>query len=810
MDWLLQDFTYGVRFLRKRLGLTSIAVLVLGLGISLTSTMYAIIDAVILSGPDYDSVDRIVFLQTTIPQSQFNQSVRLHDYLDWRDQQSVFQEMSAHTGFAANLSGEEGPAQRYRGVRLTASTFDLLGVRPFMGRAFTPEDDFLIDQHIVILSYHVWEQRYASDPDIIGRTIRVNATPTTVIGVMPPGFRFPEMHDLWMPLGEDPGALGRREGPGLAVLGRMAPGVAIPEVRAQLTTIANRLAQEYPESNKEITPVVESWIDAQFVDDETKGILYTMFTAVVGVLLIACANVANLLLATTIARGKELAVRSALGAARIRVLRQLLSETLVLAAGGAALGLVLSKFSLDIFARVVVPLTPPPWMVFELRPGAFAFALGATAFSALASGMLPAFHATRVDLQSVLSDQARGSSSRNVGRWATALVVVEVALSCALLVGAGLMIRSTLAVGADDYGLDRSNILTADLGLPEGGAYADSTGRLAFTQRLDRELRALPGVREVAISSSLPILGTSYRFYGVRDHEYADDSEYAFSGHTRVTPGFFDLIGVPIVAGRDFRQTDVLGDDPVVIVDQRFADRNWPDADPIGKEVRLGRSDSENPWMTVIGVVRTFEMSPPLDFGSRLPEGMFVPILQDPVSGLSIMIKTDGASTALATPVRDLVARLDPDVPVTNVNSLESRVAEENMSFAIIGGMFLTFGVVALVLASIGLYAVMAFSVNRRTPEVGIRMALGANGGRIIRLILGQGAVPVGIGMVVGLGLAVLLGNALSTFLFKVSVIDPLTFAGIPVLLLAVSVVALLVPAFRAARVAPVIALRAE
>jgi len=809
MDWLLQDFVYGVRFLRKRLGLTSIAVLVLGMGISLTTTMYAIIEGVILSGPDYEGFDRIVFMRTTIPQSQFNQAVRLHDYLDWREQQTVFEEMSAHTGFSANLSGEEGPAQQYAGVRLTASTFGLLGVRPFMGRAFTAEDDFRTDQRIVILGYHVWEQRYGSDPNIIGRTIRVNAAPATVVGVMPRDFRFPELHDLWMPLAENPGALGRRDGPGLAVLGRMKDGETIEEVETQLTTIAQRLAQEYPNDNEEILPVVESWMDAQFVDEETKGILYTMFTAVVGVLLIACANVANLLLATTIARGKELAVRSALGAARGRVLRQLLSETLVLAFGGALLGLALSKFSLDLFARVVAPLTPPPWMKFELSPTVFLFVLGATAFAAIAAGMIPAFHATKVDIQRVLNDQVRGSSSRTVGRWATALVVIEVALSCALLVGAGLMIRSTLEVGTDDYGLNRANIFTADLGLPDA-TYTDSLSRRQFIERLSGELPALPGVRAAAVSSNLPILGTSFRFYGVRDRDYTDDSEYSFGGYTRVTPGFFDLIDVPVVAGRDFRQTDDLGSDRVAIVDQRFAELNWPNADPLGKQIRLGRSDSKNAWLTVIGVVRTFEMIRPLQFGSNAPEGMFVPILQDPVQGMSVMLRTDAGSTGLATPVRELLGRLDRDIPVTDLNTLEARVEEATISFAIISGMFVTFGVVALVLASIGLYAVMAFSVNRRQAEVGIRMALGANGPRIIKLIFRQGALPVAIGMVVGLGLALLLGNALSTFLFKVGIVDPLTFTGIPALLIAVSAAALMMPALRAARVAPVIALRAE
>lgn len=809
MNSLIQDFAYGIRFLRKRWGLTSVSVLVLGLGISLTASMYAIIQGVVLSGPDYEELERIVYLRTTIPQSQFEQSVRVHDYLDWKAQQSVFKEMSAHYGFSANLSGEEGPAQRYAGIRLTASTFDLIGVRALMGRTFTPEEDHVTGQELVLIGHHLWEQRYGSDPDIIGRTIRVNAKPATVVGVMPRDFRFPELHDVWMPLGIDPAPLGRRDGPGLNVLGRLADGATIEAAQTQLVGIAARLAAAYPEDNEDLVPVAELWIEAQFVDDETRGILYTMFVAVIGVLLIACANVANLLFASTIARGKELAVRTALGAGRLRVLRQLLSETLLLAFAGAVLGLGLSKVWLGLFTRVVAPLAPPPWMTFTLNPAVFGFALGATFFTALASGLLPAIYATRVDVNSILQDQARGTSSRSVGRWSTGLVVVEMALSCALLVGAALMTRSTLQIGGSDYGLNRSNVLTARLGLPQG-TYADSTSQSQFVDRLTNRIRTLPGVTEVAVSSALPILGTSLRFYGVRDRDYVDDSEYSFSGFTRATPDFFDLIDVPIVAGRGFLRTDVLGNRLVTIVDQRFAELNWRGEDPLGKQVRMGRSDSENAWLTVVGVVRTFEMLRPLAFGASPPEGMFVPIAQHPTLGLRVLIRTSGDPTSVSAPLREAVTGMDPDIPVTQLNTLEQRVNEATLEYTIIGGMFIVFGVVALILASIGLYAVMAFSVSRRVVEVGIRMALGADSRRIVNLILKQGAIPVGIGLVVGLGLAVLLGQALSSFLFQVSVVDPLTFIGIPALLVVVSMVALLVPANRAARVTPVVALRAE
>ena len=372
----MRDLRYALRFLGSRWGVSAVAVFVMSLGISLTATMYAIINGVVLLGPDYPELEEILYLQTTLPQSQFDQALRIHDYLDWREQQTVFEEMSAHYGVSVNLPGDGTRAESFDGVRVSASTFDLLDRRPFMGRGWTPEEDFQTGVDVVVIGYHIWVNRFDRDPDIIGRSVRLDARPTTVIGVMPEGFRFPELRDMWLPLNVDPGALERGTGQGLNVLGRMADGVTVDAARAQLATMAARLAQLYPETNRDILPVVESWVESQFVDKETRGLLYTMFVAVVGVLLIACAKVANLLFATTIGRAKELAIRTAMGASRARVLAQLLIESLVLAFGGAALGVVLSKFSLDLFSSVVAALAPPPWMVFELSPRVLGFVIG--------------------------------------------------------------------------------------------------------------------------------------------------------------------------------------------------------------------------------------------------------------------------------------------------------------------------------------------------------------------------------------------------------------------------------------------------
>ena len=805
----MHDLRYAIRFLYKRWTFTGVATLVLALGISLTATMFAIIDGIVLEGPDYRDLDRIALLRTTVPQSQFFQPVRIHDYLDWRERQTVFDEMAAYAYAGASISGDGNRAERFRSARISHTLLDLLGVRPFMGRGFTAEEELTTDPDVVILGYHVWANRYDRDPDIIGRTLRLNARPTTVVGVMPEGFRFPETQDMWLPLAVDPSELGRREGPGFAVIGRMSEGVDLDVARARMTSVASRLEAEYPEANRDIVPVVSSWKDDTFVDSETKGILYTMFVAVVGVLLIACANVANLLFALSMARGKELAVRTAMGAERGRVIRQLLIESLVLSGLGAVIGLALTWESLDLFARAVTPLNPPSWMTFEINGSVLLFLAATGVAAAFAAGLVPALYATRSDIASALRDQSRGSSSRSVNRWSSGLVGLEVALSCALLVGAGLTVRTTLEVGSADFGANTDGLLVASLPLP-AETYPDSAARIAIVARFERELQALPGVTEAAVASALPGLGTSNYWYGVRDREYVEDGDYSFAGTTTVSPGYFEVFDIPLLAGRPFTTNDAAGSEPVVIVDQRFAERNWPGGDPIGRQVRLGRSDSENAWMTVVGLVRTVTMSPPTDFGGRPPESMFVPAAQRQMGGVQLVARAGVDPLALAPMLRDLVAAIDGDIPVGSLDTHEQLLRDSGFQYLILGWMFSIFAVVALVLASVGLYAVMAFSVSRRQTEVGVRMAMGADPGTIVRLVLLQGSRPLALGIAVGLLLAVALGRALSSQLYGVSAVDPLTFGGVPVLLVLVSLAALLGPATRASRIAPVVALRED
>ncbi len=805
----MQDLRYAIRFLSRRWAFTGVAAVVLALGISLTATMFAIIDGIVIRGPDYREVDRIAYLQTTTPQSQFFQQVRIHDYLDWRERQSVFDDMAAYAYTGASISGDGSRAERFAAARVSHSLFDLLGVRTFMGRGFTEEEELTDEPDVVILGYRLWVNRYDRDPDILGRALRVNARPTTVVGVMPDGFRFPESQDMWLPLGVDPGRLERRQGPGFWVIGRMSDGVDLEAARSRMTAVAAQLEAEYPEANRDIAPVVRSWKDETFVDAETRGLLYTMFVAVVGVLLIACANVANLLFALTMARGKELAVRTAMGAERGRVIRQLLSESLVLSGLGAILGVVLTWGSLDVFVRAISGLNPPAWMTFEVNRTVLFFVVGIGVVAAFAAGLLPALSATRSDVAAVLRDQSRGSSSRSVNRWSAGLVGLEVALSCALLVGAGLTVRSTLKLRSAELGARTDGLLVATLPIP-GETYADSTARITIVQRFDRELGTLPGVTGAAVASAAPGLGTSNSWYGIGDREYANDAEYSFAGTTTVSTDFFGVFDIPVLAGRSFTLNDATGSDPVVIVDQRFAEKNWPGQDPIGKQVRLGRSDSQNPWMTVVGMVPAVTMSRPSQFGGNPPESVFLPAGQRQMGSVLLLVRAGADPLSLVPLVRDLVAGIDPDIAIGTLDTHAQLLRNSRLDYLIIGWMFSIFAAVALLLASVGLYAVMAYSVSRRQTEVGVRMAMGADAGRIVGLILLQGSRPLAVGLVVGLLLALGLGRALSSQLFGVSAIDPLTYAGVPLLLVVVSLAALLGPATRASRIEPVVALRED
>jgi putative ABC transport system permease protein len=811
MTEFFRDLRFGTRMLFKNPGLTAAAGLALALGIGLTAMMFSIVEGSVLKSLPFERAERLMHLETNnLSKGRQSLEVYAHDFWDWREQQTSFEGLAGFYTGTVNLSGTEKP-ERFNGAFISANAFEMLRARPLIGRTFREGEDLPGAEPVVILGHDVWKNRYGSDPGILGQSVRMNAKSATVVGVMPEGFKFPLNEDVWAPLPLDPAQIKRGEGMTLEVFGRLKDGVSLDQARLEFATLARRLEEAYPETNQGVGSVIKPYTE-EFIGDEISAMLFTMLGAVGLVLLIACANVTNLLLARTAARGKEVAIRSALGASRMRVVRQLLAESLMVAAAGAVLGVGLAYLGIHLFNAAIDDVNKPYWIHISLNGTVLLFAIGITAFAGLVSGILPAWQASRADVNSFLKDESRGSSSFRMGRLSKGLVVAELALSCGLLVGAGLMIKSVVNLRTVDYGIESKNVLTARMGLFET-SYPAKADQAQFYERLHESLQALPGVQAAALTTSLPVTGSWGNVYRLEGQTYEDDRlpelRYAI-----VTPGFFDVFGVKLREGRDFGSQDREGSLPVAIVNESFARKAWPGESPLGKRVRLGRPlDGEQPWRTVVGVVPDMRMNglgggP----GSRQsgPEGLYVPVSQDGQRFMSMTVRTHGPPMAITQQVRDAVVALDKDTPLYWVWTMEEAIARSGWFYNVFGSLFVIFGAVALFLAAVGLYGVMAFSVRRRTQEIGVRMALGAQGRDVLGLILRQGTWQIGIGLALGLVLAWTLSRLLGFILFEVNPRDPTIFVGITLTLATVGLLACLIPARRAARVDPIRALHHE
>jgi predicted permease len=567
--------------------------------------------------------------------------------------------------------------------------------------------------------------------------------------------------------------------------------------------IAERLAAAYPETNEGIGAVVKPYT-LEFIGEEAVALLYTMLVAVLGVLLIACANVANLLLARTALRSREVAVRTTLGAGRLRVVLGVLAEALVLAAAGAVLGLGLAVAGLALFTRALEPTQPPYWLEFgiDLRVGGFVVA--ATLLATLLSGLLPALQASGARVAEVLKDESRGGSSFRLGRLARALVVAEIALACGLLVATGLMVKSVVHLRTTDYGFPVEGVFTARIGLFESD-YPAAEERVRFFERLQADLEGQPGVRAVGLTSALPILGTGRSRFAVAGQAYERDQDLPVARNVTVSPGLFETFEVRPLDGRLFSRFDRRDAQPVAIVNRPFAERHFPGESAVGQRIRLGALDSAEPWRTVVGVVPDMALGGPED---EDPEGIYLPLAQGEPSFISVAARTEGDPMALAPAVREAVSGLDPYLPIYFVQTLEQAIRREMWFVDVFGAIFAIFGLAGLVLAVVGLYGVMAFSVQRRTQEVGIRMALGADGRRIFALLVRQGAVQLALGTAAGVGLALALARGIRILLYRVEPWDPAIFAAIVAVILVTGLAATLLPARRAVAVHPAEALR--
>jgi putative ABC transport system permease protein len=814
MPTLLQDLRFAFRQLLKNPGFTAVIVLTLALGVGANTAIFSVVNAVLLRPLPYPESERLVWLCEHGPNFPEG-SISYPNFTDWLAQQNVFEHLGVFNSTSYSLAGGGEPV-RLDVSRVSSGTLAALRVNPILGRIFSPDDDKQGATATVLLSHALWQNRFGGDLRILDRSISLDGRPFTVIGVMPADFAFPNRADVWVPAALSAQAWQfRGNHPGLYGVARLKPGVTLERARAEMHAIGVRLQQQYPDTNLGLRPRIEPLIENR-VGSARIG-LWTLLGGVGMVLLIACGNVANLLLARAVGRQREMAVRAALGASRWRIVRQLLTESLLLAVTGGALGLLLGNWGLHLLLAVSGDSLPRATEI-NLSVGVLAFTAALCVVTGILFGLAPAWQASRPDVQDALKETARGSTGGK-SRLRQALVVSEVALTLMLLVGAGLMLRSLHRLQNVHPGFSHERVLSFRLDLPRT-KYPTNEQQTAFFQQLTERLRALPGVQAAAFSSQIPFGQNGWQLsFGVAGRPEPPPGERPSMDVTAVSPEYFRVLDIPVLRGRAFTDHDNrdhlrnlpgtrdgerrLSELNVIIIDEEFARRYWPNEDPIGQRIEANGSA-----MTVVGVVRRVKIRG-LDEQGGFVQAYFS-ALQSPARGRTIAVKTTLPPETLMAAVRKEVLALDPDQPIYGLSTLEELRGRSLQGRRVGTTLLGIFASVALALAVIGLYGVLAYAVTQRTREIGIRMALGAQRGDVLRLIIRQGLKLALIGAGVGLLGALGLTRWLTTLLYEIKPTDPLTLFATPLLLVGVALVACWLPARRAAKVDPMEALRYE
>lgn len=808
MDNILQDLRFAIRALRKNPGFATVAVLTLAFGIGANTAIFSVVNAVLLRPLPYPEPGRLVMVWES-EKSGDPTLVSPANFADWSEQSETCSQIAALRGWDANLSGVDEP-ERLRGAMVTADLFTALGVAPVAGRTFLPEEDQPGRNRVVVLGYGLWQRRFGSDPQIVGKTIAINGINRTVIGIMPAQFKLPlvtirkapEQTEIWTPWAMDANYRKRRDLGQLLVIARLNQRVTTEQAQAELSAISYR-------SNPR--PAVDQRLDAQVIPlhrnlvGDVRSALLVLLGAVGFVLLIACANVANLLLARAATRQKEMAIRAALGASRWRMLRQLLTESVLLALIGGVIGLLLALWGTD----AMVALSPadlPRLEEIGVDISVLGFTLVTSLLTGIVFGLAPAWQSAKSDLNEALKESGRSSTSGfALRRLRSMLVVSELALAFVLLVGAGLMMKSFVRLSGVDAGFDAKNVLTMALSLP-GAKYPENEQQAAFFREVTTRLESLPGVQSAGAVSAIPLTGwqnkTSFAIEGRQEMSQTEELHAA-------SPGYLRAMGIPLLRGRAFNEQDQGKSERVVIVSEGLARRYWPDEDPIGRRIQLG-GDSHEPWRTIVGIAGDIKQS---GLDSESTREYYISYLQDTwgmTSDMTLVVRTEGNPSSLISVAQNQVKALDKDLPVYNVRTMEElrarSAAVQRFQMLLLG----SFAAVALMLAAVGLYGVMAYAVTQRTHEIGIRMALGAANRDILNLVVGQGLKLTLIGVSIGLAASLALTRTLASLLYEVSAADPLTLIVTPVLLAGVALGACFIPARRATQVDPMVALRHE
>ena len=806
MDAFLNDIRYAFRNLIKRPGFTLIAVLTLGIGIGANTAMFSSIYALLIKPLAFPELDRVIAVwEKNAVNGRVHDEVTVGNYIDWRDQSQSFEQLALYSGWSVNLSGVDSP-ERIQGYLVTSNFMDATGLKPIMGRTFTSEENETGKDRVAIITYSLWQRQFGGDPNIIGKTISANSIPRTVIGVMPQHFNFPRGGEIYGPMRLEPEVTSNRFNHSFYVIGRLKPGVPIASAQADIDNIMGRLEKQYPESNTgagaTVYPLVEDIVRAY----NTPTWITMGFVGFV--LLIACANIANLMLARASGRHREIALRAALGASRWRIVRQLLTESLIVALMGGAVGVLIGFWGIDAL-RWANPgdaaTHAAGWHQLGINIPVLLFTLGISLLSGLIFGLAPALQVSKPNLNDALKESGRQTSASS-HRLRSSLVVFEVALSLVLLVGAGLAIRSFLALVKTNPGFNTDSVLTMKLVLP-GAKYREEAQRAAFCSDLVQRVKTTPGVESASVVNFLPLSGSSSSDMYLVEGEAQPPPGQENDGRYRVaTPDYFQTMRIAMVRGRAFTEQDKAGAPRVVIVNEALARKHWPGQDAIGKHIRFYGPPETTNWMEIVGVVEdvTHELNMPVK-----PE-YYLPYAQDPWNAMTIVARTKVDPTSLAAEIRQQVWAIDRDQPVYEVKSMNDvwSTAASMYSFSSVTLGF--FAVIALLLASLGIYGVMAFAVAQRTQEIGIRMALGATAPEVMKLILKHGLKLALLGIGIGLVGAWALTRFMKALLVDVQPTDLLTFAVVSGCLFIAALLACYLPARRATKVDPLVALRYE